>query len=114
MLCGDIWLQLERKGTISFVTKPFIAMFIVNILLWIDFNITIVRRKKQSEPRTSRLRSLVTQSNCCRIIIFFRRLEASLETTVELLGEDAVTFVLMTPILWSLQWIRSAKLKFYI
>ena len=40
------------------------------------------------------------------MMLMLRRLEDSLETTVELLGEDAVTFVLMTPILWSLQWIR--------
>ena len=33
-------------------------------------------------------------------------LEASQDTTAELLGEDAVTFVLLTPILWSLQMIR--------
>ena len=59
MLCGDIWLQLERKGTISFVTKPFIAMFIVNILLWIDFNISIVKRKNHNEPQTSRLRYVI-------------------------------------------------------
>ena len=39
----------------------------------------------------------------------FRRLEASLETTVELLGEDAVTFVLITPILWAFHWIRCSQ-----
>ena len=33
-------------------------------------------------------------------------LEVSQETTAELLGEDAVTLVLLTPILWSLQRIR--------
>ena len=57
VLCGDVWLQLERKGDISIVTKPFIAIFVVNILLWIDFNITIVRRKKKNEPGSSQLRS---------------------------------------------------------
>ena len=57
VLCGDTWLQLERKGDISFITKPFIAIFIVNILLWIDFNITLVRRKKENKPQTHRIRS---------------------------------------------------------
>ena len=61
MLCGDIWLQIERKGSVSVVTKPFIAIFIVNILLWIDFNFTIWRRKKQNEPPTSRLRSVLRE-----------------------------------------------------
>ena len=42
----------------------------------------------------------------------FRQLEASLETTVELLGEDAVTFVFITPILWAFQWIRCSQLSF--
>ena len=97
------------------MTRPFIAIFIINILLWIDFNLTIWRRKKQNETPTRRLRSelthlgyhLQTHSSCCRVMmLMFRRLEGSLETTVELLGEEAVTFVLMTPILWSLQWIR--------
>ena len=36
--------------------RPFIAIFVVNILLWVDFNITAVRRRKQREPPTSRLR----------------------------------------------------------
>ena len=31
---------------------------------------------------------------------------------MELLGEDAVTFVFMTPILWAFQWIRCSKLSF--
>ena len=63
VLCGDTWLQLERKGDISFITKPFIAIFIVNILLWIDFNISMVRRKKHNEPQTSRLRCVKKGSN---------------------------------------------------
>ena len=55
MLCGDIMLQLERKGSISNITKPFIAIFVVNILLWIDFNVTMARRqKRQREPPTNR------------------------------------------------------------
>ena len=37
------------------VTKPFIAILVVNILLWIDFNISIVRRKKQKESTACRL-----------------------------------------------------------
>ena len=112
VLCGDVWLQLERKGDISIVTKPFIAIFVVNILLWIDFNITIVRRKREKQPRSRQLRFpfslpfLFSEASPQSRNISFRRLEASLETTVELLGEDAATFVLMTPILWSLQWIR--------
>ena len=31
---------------------------------------------------------------------------------MELLGEDAVTFVFITPILWAFQWIRCSKLSF--
>ena len=61
VLCGDIWLQYERKGSVSAVTKPFIAIFIVNILLWIDFNVTIWRRKKQNEAPVSRIRSLLRE-----------------------------------------------------
>ena len=42
------------------VTKPFIAILprflVVNLLLWIDFNISIVRRKKQKESTACRLR----------------------------------------------------------
>ena len=53
----DIWLQLERGHLdISKFTKAAISIFIVNILLWIDFNLSIVRRKRQNEPKTSRLR----------------------------------------------------------
>ena len=31
---------------------------------------------------------------------------------MELLGEDAVTFVFITPILWAFQWIRCLKFSF--
>ena len=55
MIAVDIWLQWERGNTtISNATRPFIAIFIINILLWIDFNITIVRRKNQHESQTNR------------------------------------------------------------
>ena len=37
-------------------------------------------------------------------------LEASQDTTAELLGEDAVTLVLLTPILWSLRRIRLVQI----
>ena len=107
---GDIWLQLERKGNISWVTIPFVALFIVNILLWIDFNFTIKRRARTKERPANRFsaRNLSLESYCCTenlISWLLRQLETSLETTVELLSENAVTFVLMTPILWSLQRI---------
>ena len=107
---GDIWLQLERKGNISWVTIPFVALFIVNILLWIDFNFTIKRRARKKERPANRFsaRNLSLESYCCTenlISWLLRQLETSLETTVELLSENAVTFVLMTPILWSLQRI---------
>ena len=79
VLAGDIWLHRERGNkTISRTTRPFIAIFIVNILLWIDFNITIVRRKNQHEPQTSRLRcatGLITWltyfPHCFRLFPFF-------------------------------------------
>ena len=54
MFSGDIWLQLERKGNISWVTIPFVALFIVNILLWIDFNFTIKRRARKKERPANR------------------------------------------------------------
>ena len=111
MLYGDIWIQLERRGSVSNITKPFIAILVINILLWVDFNLTILRRqKRQSEPPTSRLRFVQGPSWLPRprrmTLLVFRRLEASLETTVELLGEDPATFVLMTPILCSVLWGR--------
>ena len=56
MLLLDVWIQLERRGTISWATRPFVAIAIVNLLLWIDFNITIFRRKNQNRPQTGRLR----------------------------------------------------------
>ena len=62
----DIWLQLERghiaNGFISEFTTAAIGIFIVNILLWVDFNISFVRRKKQNEPQTSRLRCVTKRS----------------------------------------------------
>ena len=56
VLGADVWLQLQRgRSNISNVTRPFIVIFVVNILLWIDFNITIVRQNHHHEqPRTSR------------------------------------------------------------
>ena len=39
---------------------------------------------------------------------FFRHLESSVESPVELFGEDAVTFFLVAPFLWSFQEIRFA------
>ena len=54
MFSGDIWLQLERKGNISWVTIPFVALFILNILLWIDFNFTIKRRARKKERPANR------------------------------------------------------------
>ena len=73
MLGLDIWGQLargRRKGRgISEITKAAIAIFIVNILLWIDVNITIIRRKDQQEPQTNRLRC-----NNTRLILVMRKL----------------------------------------
>ena len=60
VFCGDIWLQLHRKGSVSDVAKPFIAIFIINILLWVDFNVTIWRRKKRNKTPTRMLRSKLT------------------------------------------------------
>ena len=70
MLGLDIWGQLARgRRGISNITKAAIAIFIVNILLWIDVNITIVRRKDQQEPQTNRLRCDKT-----RLILVIRKL----------------------------------------
>ena len=43
-------------------------------------------------------------------ISFLRHLESSVESPVELLGEDAITFFLVAPFLWSFQEIRFAIL----
>ena len=107
MLGADIWLQLQRgRSNVSEVTRPFVAIFVVNILLWIDFNITILRRNNHNEPRTSR------QYKVYKLCDLFRQLETSLEATVELLGEDVVTFAFITPILWAFQWIRCSETFF--
>ena len=65
---GDIWLQLERKGNISWVTIPFVALFIVNILLWIDFNFTIKRRARMKEQPANRFsaRNPYLESYCLK------------------------------------------------
>ena len=97
VLSGDVfWWQLSRRGTISNITRPFIAIFVVNILLWIDFNVTIVRRQKRELPASRLVNNLSRPEEKCRC---FRRLDASLESTVELLAEDPAYFVLISPIL---------------
>ena len=60
----DIWLQMERRtnNRISKFTKAAIGIYIVNILLWIDFNISMVRRKNRNETQPSRLRCLTKGS----------------------------------------------------
>ena len=95
VLCGDIMLQLERKGSISNITKPFIAIFVVNILLWIDFNVTMARRqKRQREPPTNRFVVYKGHLGYHRpeTLLMFRSLEASLETTAQCVHCSAFKF----------------------
>ena len=60
----DLALQLARNHSISDGTKPFIAIFVLNIVLWIDFNIHMAKRRIRTTLRSvyfSRMFSLLVQ-----------------------------------------------------
>lgn len=118
VLFGDILERLKRRGNISWVQKPFIATCIINLVLWVDFNITVLRRKPKNMgqsnahtvSRCKELRVFFGLTLTLEMACFFRHLESSVESPVELFGEDAVTFFLVAPFLWSFQEIRFAIL----
>ena len=108
---------LQLDGKMRNVDKAGIIIFIVNVLLWIDFNLTIRRQKRQREPPGSRRRFvlqgriiMVTTAVFIRMtLLMLRGSEAYLEDApLELLGGDAnpTTFALTMPIICSIMWGR--------
>ena len=47
-LAADSLLQLEKNHFINDITKLFLALFLINILLWIDFNINFSKSTRSS------------------------------------------------------------------
>ena len=87
----DVALQLARSNKMSFKTKPFIGVLILNLILWLDFNIQLTRRQRKSDGSG---RSGGTD------------IERSAESTVDLVGEDPLAFLLVAPFLWVLRLWR--------
>ena len=76
---GSIILQLQLDGTIRNVDKAGFAIFVVNVLLWIDFNLTIRRQKRQREPPSSRRRFVLKGGSswllgCFSKTLFFKKI----------------------------------------
>ena len=55
----DLALQLARNHSISEGTKPFIAIFALNIALWIDFNIHMAKRRIRTTLRFVYLQMMI-------------------------------------------------------
>ena len=87
---GDLVMQWARKGKVSENTKLFIFIFIVNILLWIDFN---VKFSKKREPRGR-------QECFC---------ETFLADSTNLLF-----CIIVAPVILCARWIRSVKIPYQI
>ena len=70
VLFGDILERLKRRGNISWVQKPFIATCIINLVLWVDFNITVLRRKPKNMGQ-SNANTVSRCGRCPELRVFF-------------------------------------------
>ena len=81
---GDLIMQWARNSSISKNTKIFVSIFIVNVFLWIDFNVNFSRKLKSHRRR---------QESFC---------EAFLQDSTHL-----VFCIVIAPIILFTRWIRS-------
>ena len=81
---GDLIMQWAKNRSISKNTKIFVSIFIINIFLWIDFNVTFSKKLKPKRRR---------KENVC---------EAFLQDSTHL-----AFCIIIAPIVLFTRWIRS-------
>ena len=82
ILGADTTLQLVRNGRIATVTMYFAAVFLVNLVLWLDFNYSRTKKEEPVRPRSWLL---------------------------ELMEEDTLASLVVAPLLWMLQRISCCQ-----
>ena len=82
ILGADTTLQFIRNGRIATVTMYFAAVFLVNLVLWLDFNYSRTKKEEPARPRSWLL---------------------------ELMEEDTLASLVVAPLLWMLQRISCCQ-----